>query len=213
MGFRMSRCGCRFGEISQLEWSQVDFDGRAVRLRNDQTKAKEARIIPLGGPGNDLHDMLLEQEKRRAALCPESPWVFFRQGSINPNKASARRGRQVQDIRKAWAAAVETTGINRLFHDLRRTGVRNLVRAGVPEKVAMLISGHKTRSVFERYNIVDERDLHDAADKLSRYVKKTVVVDRCAACGTRKPRTRIAGGATFCDHCDKPILQDVTGTA
>jgi integrase len=37
--------GCRFGEISQLEWSQVDFDGRAVRLRNDQTKAKEPRVI------------------------------------------------------------------------------------------------------------------------------------------------------------------------
>lgn len=198
--------GCRFGEIAQLEWSQVDFDGQAVRLRNDQTKAKEARVIPLGGPGNDLHDMLLAQQTRHAALCPESPWVFFRQGSVDPNKESARRGRQVQDIRKAWAAAVKATGINRLFHDLRRTGVRNLVRAGVAEKVAMLISGHKTRSVFERYNIVDERDLHDAAEKLSRYVRKTVAVDACAACGTRKPRTRITDGITFCDHCDKPIL-------
>lgn len=120
--------GCRFGEISQLEWSQVDFDGRAVRLRDDQTKAKEPRIIPLGGPGNDLHAMLLEQQTRRAALCPDTPWVFFRQGSIDPNKESARRGRQVQDIRKAWDKAVKDTGINRLFHDLRRTGVRNLVR-------------------------------------------------------------------------------------
>jgi integrase len=135
--------GCRFGEISQLEWSQVDFDGRAVRLRNDQTKAREPRVIPLGGPGNDLHDMLLEQQKRRNALCPDSRWVFFRQGSINPNKESARRGRQVQDIRKAWAAAVKETEINRLFHDLRRTGVRNLVRAGVPEKVAMLNGDEK----------------------------------------------------------------------
>lgn len=156
--------GCRFGEIAQIEWSQVDFAGRAVRLRNDQTKAKEPRIIPLGGPGNDLHDMLLKQQQRRAELCADTPWVFFRQGSINPKKKSARRGRQVQDIRKAWDQAVLDTGINRLFHDLRRTGVRNLIRAGVPEKVAMLISGHKTRSVFERYNIVDERDLHDAAE-------------------------------------------------
>jgi len=162
--------GCRFGEIAQLEWSQVDLKGRAVRLRDDQTKPGEPRIIPLGGPGADLYDMLVEQKKRRASLCPDSPWVFFRQGSVNPRKQSARRGRPVVDIRKAWDKAVKETGIDRLFHDLRRTGVRNLVRAGVPEKVAMLISGHKTRSVFERYNIVDERDLHEAADKLYKHL-------------------------------------------
>jgi integrase len=187
--------GCRLGEILSLEWPQVDLEGRAVRLRADQTKPGEARIIPLGGPGGDLHDMLADQQQRHAALCPESPWVFFRQGSKYVGRKSPRRGMQVTDIRKGWAKAVETTktleaaqtlgirpedvtdeqrdaanGIDRLFHDLRRTGVRNLIRAGVPEKVAMMISGHKTTSMFSRYNIVDERDLHDAADKLAKYL-------------------------------------------
>lgn len=176
--------------------SQVDLEGRAVRLRADQTKPGEPRIIPLGGPGGDLYDMLLAQKERHAALCPESPWVFFRQGSKYVNRTSPRRGQRVGDIRKGWAKAVDTIktneaakalgippeqvtdeqratvkGIDHLFHDLRRTGVRNLVRAGVPEKVAMLISGHKTRSVFERYNIVDERDLHAAAEKLYQHLK------------------------------------------
>jgi integrase len=164
--------GCRYGEIAALEWSQVDLKGRAVRLRDDQTKSGESRIIPLGGPGGDLYEMLADQQKRHAALCPDSPWVFFRQGSVNPNRKSARRGHQLMDIRKAWDRAAKETGITRLFHDLRRTGVRNLVRAGVPEKVAMLISGHKTRSVFERYDIVDERDLHDAAEKLFQHLRR-----------------------------------------
>lgn len=154
--------GCRFAEITGIVWDQVDLAGRAIRLREDQTKAREARIIPLAGPGTDLYDMLVAQRDAHKAAGHATPWVFF-------TTTGGRQGR----IKREWLRAMKATGIQRLFHDLRRTGVRNLVRAGVPEKVAMLISGHKTRSVFERYNIVDESDLRKAAEAVNQHLNGT----------------------------------------
>ena len=108
--------------------------------------------------GEMIERLRLEKQVRDTNF-PECQFIF------------RRNGKPIRNFRKSWDAACEATSLSGLlFHDLRRTAVRNMVRAGIPEKTAMAISGHKTRSVFDRYNIVDDRDLTDAATKMELHL-------------------------------------------
>ncbi len=179
--------GCRKSEILALIWDQVDLKERIIRLDPGTTKNDEPRILPLG---TELLTTLETLRQQRDAGYPDCRFVF------------SRDGKPVRNFRKSWDQACLRAGLwlgdkrtgrpTRLFHDLRRTGVRNLIRAGVPERIAMAISGHKTRSVFDRYNIVSETDLKEAAQKLDSYIaaRKAPTDSDAAHKGTREAQKR-----------------------
>jgi integrase len=153
-------CGVRLGEALQIEWSQVDLNGALIRIEDEQAKSGEARTVPLP----DVLVAMLRQVEPKAGPVFDST-----------------------NLRKAWNKACDETGLGTLekidaqgnrrytgliVHDLRRSAIKNLMKAGVNEKVAMAISGHKTRAVFDRYHIVDETDVLEAMRKVQGAVAK-----------------------------------------
>ena len=131
------RTGWRLSEITNLTWNQVDRNDWTVRLEVGETKNREGRLIFLDV---ELRAVINHQHSIRYLGCPN---VFHRLGC------------ELRDIRAPWKSTCKAIKLQgRIFHDLRRTAIRNMVRAGIAERVAMQISGHKTRSVFDRYNIV-----------------------------------------------------------
>jgi integrase len=158
--------GWRKGEILGLTWDRVALAAGTVRLDPGTTKNREGRTVILTP---DLRVVLLEQWKQACLLVKKrNPEATARDIAEAVPCVFHRNGKPIKDFRTAWKTACKTAGlIGRIPHDFRRTAVRNMTRAGVPERVAMKITGHKTRSVFDRYDIVSEADLRQAAERLS----------------------------------------------
>ena len=153
-----------------------------IRLRPEHSKNRRGRALAIEG---DLVELIEQRWQARVVKDARDTrrvveLVFHRQG------------RPIVDFRKAWATACAKAGRARpklddggapvldakgrsvmvptkLLHDFRRTAARNLVRAGVPERVAMAVTGHVTRSMFDRYNIVAEDDLRSAMQRTTAY--------------------------------------------
>jgi integrase len=143
--------GFRKAELLSMRLRQVDLLNRTVTLDPGTTKNSDGRIVKLT---SETFELL------KPCMLAKSAGDFV---------VSRRDGQPVRDFRITWSkltVAAKLPGL--LFHDLRRSAVRNMVRRGVPEVVAMRISGHRTRSIFDRYNIVNESDLAEAARRIEQ---------------------------------------------
>jgi len=148
--------GWRRNEILGLTWGEVDLPGGIIRLPPRRSKTRTGRVLPISPP------LLAVLTRRLQSRQPGNPHVFYRDGV------------PVRAWRTALRDACRKARVpHRLLHDCRRTAARNLIRAGVPERIAMLLTGHKTRAVFDRYNIVNEQELLTAGERLAAYVGRS----------------------------------------
>jgi integrase len=145
----------RSREAKTLEWRDVDRDGGMVRLRAENSKNKKQRLLPLIG---SLKDIIDRRYKKRRLDCP---FVFHRDG------------KQIRSFLKTWRTACTNIGQPGLVpHDMRRSGIRNFRKAGLSESEGMMLSGHKTNSVYRRYDIIDEQDLRESMARVQEHLAR-----------------------------------------
>jgi integrase len=142
----------------------VDLAAGTLRLDPGTTKNDDGRLVYLTP---EVARMLAAQLGRVDALSRQLGRII---PSLFPHLGKGPlQGTRIKYFRKAWKTAARKAGIPGMYrHDFRRTAVRNLTRRGVVERVAMKVTGHRTRNVFERYNIVSDGDLRDVARKLAQ---------------------------------------------
>jgi len=147
--------GMRMGEVLRLRWEQMDLSEGLLRLEPGTTKSECGRLIPLPA---EVCVVLRQWKDQTSRRYPTSPWVCHYRGE-----------RLARIQKKLWDKICQRVGLtDKLFHDLRRTAIRNMVRRGISERIAMEISGHRTRSVFDRYDIVSEADIHEARTRMNQ---------------------------------------------
>jgi integrase len=160
-------CGWRQGEIFGLHWTDdktgrgyYDEGGQVISLYD--SKSGHGRVFPLRSSDGELNRAGLVIEEQKTHRVKDCPLIFHFNGK--PISRST--------FNKHWHAASQVSGVTHHFHDLRRTVVRNLTRAGVHRTIAKAVTGHESDNIFERYDIVDTKDITEAITKMSDYVKK-----------------------------------------
>jgi integrase len=181
-------CAWRKGQTSSLKWEHVNRNAGEIIAPGQIVKNKKPHKIVLVGELSEIIERAWQGREYEPARRPPGSAGLPRigNGMLESEYVFHHNGKRIRDLRKAWASACESAGVpGRLFHDLRRSGVRNMVRAGVSENVAMKISGHKTRAIFDRYNISSDEDIREAMKQTQEYLKAQPAVTNVVAIGKR----------------------------